>query len=275
MNQLAILIVVAVPFGATMYALASLWGSMMSWTTFALFVSFFFATGLGITVGFHRMATHSAFDAPPIVKGLILIFGCMAVQGAPVSWAAIHSKHHVLSDTEDDPHSPIHGFWHAHVGWLFTTRRAEPEKYARTLLNDKVTMWVSRTSFWWALLGLLIPYFIGGWEGFLWGSLVRVFLIHHVTWSVNSICHMFGRRPFETGRDLSRNNWIVGIFAMGEGWHNNHHAFPKSALHGLTWKQPDLSGQVIRALGWLHLAHDITIVPPQAIETRKLLRRAA
>jgi stearoyl-CoA desaturase (delta-9 desaturase) len=191
-------------------------------------------------------------------------------------WAAIHSKHHVHSDTEQDPHSPTKSFFHSHMGWMLTPFRADPERYAKAAMQDPVVMFVSRTTFWWAVLGCLIPYFVAGWEGFLWGTLVRVFVVHHVTWSVNSICHTFGSRPYATGRDLSTNNWIVGLLAMGEGWHNNHHAFPKSAFHGLHWKQFDLSGQVIRAMGTLRLAREICTIPRDVIEARKTrLARAA
>lgn len=268
-QQAISLILVGVPLAATIYALVRLSSGWLTWKDLSLLVSFYLATGLGITVGFHRLVTHRSFETNPIVKSVLLIFGTWSVQGAAITWSAIHSKHHVYSDTDEDPHSPLKSFLHAHMGWFFTADRADPERFAKAQLKDPVIMFFSRTAFWWAVLGLALPYFIGGWSGFIWGGLVRIFLVHHVTWSVNSICHTIGRRPFRIGKDRSTNNWLVGLLGMGEGWHNNHHAFPKSAFHGLSWKQIDLSGQLIRAMGWVRLAKDVYRVPKAAIEAKK------
>jgi stearoyl-CoA desaturase (delta-9 desaturase) len=217
--------------------------------------------GLGITVGFHRMLTHRSFRPHPAVKLVLLILGSTAVQAPPIEWAASHIKHHALSDQEGDPHSPMEGFFHAHLGWLFKDRFADPQQYCRHLLRDPIVVFVNRTFLLWVVLSLLIPFLLGGWTGFLWGALVRIFLGHHVTFSVNSVCHVFGKRAFETN-DQSHNEWIVGILGFGEGWHNNHHAFPRSAFHGLRWWQIDLSGYVIRALERLGLVQDVYRVSP-------------
>ncbi len=271
LNQALTLFVVVFPLVATLYAAVPQWAGLASWKDLALLGSFYLATSIGVTVGFHRMLTHNSFETNPIVRAIFLILGTWSIQGAAISWAAIHNKHHVHSDTPEDPHSPIRSFFHAHVGWLLGTERAEPERFAKGQLNDPVVMFVSRTAFWWAVLGMVLPFLIGGWSGFLWGSLVRVFLVHHVTWSVNSICHTFGQRPFkhEGDPDLSTNNVAVGLLAMGEGWHNNHHAFPRSAMHGLKWWQFDMSGYTIRVLGRLGLARNIIRVPKQVIAMRR------
>ena len=262
------------PLAATLYAAVPAWAGLATWKDLALLASFYLATSLGVTVGFHRMLTHRSFETNPVLRAIFLILGTWSIQGAAISWAAIHNKHHVHSDTEKDPHSPIRSFFHAHVGWLLGTERAEPERFAKAQLSDPIVMFVSRTAFWWAVLGLLLPFLIGGWSGFLWGGLVRVFLVHHVTWSVNSICHTFGQRPFkhENDPDQSTNNVAVGLLAMGEGWHNNHHAFPRSAMHGLKWWQVDFSGYTIRMLGLMGLAKNIYRVPSQVIAMRRARR---
>ena len=167
------------------------------------------------------------------------------------------------------------GFFHAHLGWIFTRSDADPRTYCRHLLRDRQVMFVSRTHLLWVVLALAIPsaigWLLGGWPGaltgLLWGGLVRQFLTHHITWSVNSVCHTFGRRAFATN-DASRNEWIVGLLGFGEGWHNNHHAFPRSAFHGLHWWQFDLSGYVIRGLERLGLAHDVYRVTPEVLARR-------
>jgi stearoyl-CoA desaturase (delta-9 desaturase) len=195
----------------------------------------------------------------------------MALEGPALEWAATHLKHHANADQEGDPHSPVEGLFHAHLGWLLRDGDIDQRAYGDSLKNDPIVSFMSRTFILWVGLSLLLPFGIGGflggsWSisgaltGFLWGGLVRIFLVHHVTWSVNSICHTFGRREFET-KDRSRNEWIIGLLAFGEGWHNNHHAFPRSAFHGLRWWQFDLSGYLIRLLEQTGLARDVYRVP--------------
>jgi stearoyl-CoA desaturase (delta-9 desaturase) len=260
-RKIVMLVVVVLPFLATLFAIELLWQRAVNWTDLALLVAFNLLAGLGVTVGYHRMLTHRSFQPHPVVKFIFLAFGSMAVEGPALEWAATHIKHHAHSDREGDPHSPVEGFWHAHMGWLFNRSFADPNIYCRNLVKDPIVVFVSRTFIFWVILSLAIPFAIGGWTGLLWGGLVRIFLTHHITWSVNSVCHTFGKREFET-RDQSRNEWIVGLLGLGEGWHNNHHAFPRSAFHGLHWWQFDLSGYVIWTLERVGLARDVYRVSP-------------
>jgi stearoyl-CoA desaturase (Delta-9 desaturase) len=265
-RKIVMLVVVVLPFLATLFAIVLLWQHAVNWTDIALLIAFNVIAGLGITIGYHRMLTHRSFQPNPVVKFIFLAFGSMAVEGPALAWAAAHIKHHAHSDHEGDPHSPVEGFWHAHMGWMFKTTDADPNVYCRNLVRDPMVVFMSSTFFLWLLLSLAIPFAIGGWTGLLWGGLVRIFLTHHITWSVNSICHTFGKREFET-KDQSRNEWIVGLLAFGEGWHNNHHAFPRSAFHGLHWWQFDLSGYVIWSLERVGLVRDVYRVSP-AMRTR-------
>lgn len=257
----AILVTVIAPFLATIYAIVLLWQQYVTWLDIGLMVTFYILSGLGITVGFHRMLTHKSFETSKPVKALLMIMGCLAVEGSPISWTSTHIQHHAHSDEEDDPHSPLEGLWHAHLGWMFN-HHFDDTVYGTWLRRDPTVVWVNKTWLIWAGLGLLIPFLIGGWTGLLWGGLVRIFLTHHITWSVNSICHTFGNRPFKTS-DASRNNWIVGLLAFGEGWHNNHHAFPRSAFHGLRWYQIDFSGYLIRAMESVGLVWNVQRVKPE------------
>ena len=260
-KKIVMLVVVVLPFLATLFAIELLWQLAVNWTDIALLISFIVMAGLGVTIGYHRMLTHRSFQPNPVVKFIFLAFGSMAVEGPALEWAATHIKHHAHSDREGDPHSPVEGFWHAHMGWMFKTTDADPNVYCRNLVRDPMVVFMSSTFFLWVILSLAIPFAIGGWTGLLWGGLVRIFFTHHITWSVNSVCHTFGKREFET-RDRSRNEWIVGLLGFGEGWHNNHHAFPRSAFHGLHWWQFDLSGYVIWTLERVGLVRDVYRVTP-------------
>lgn len=262
-----ILFIVVAPLVATVYATYLLWNRAVHPSDIVLLLVMYVLTALGVTVGYHRMLTHRSFQPHPIVKAIFLILGSMSLEGAAIEWAATHTRHHALADKEGDPHSPVDGFFHAHVGWLFKDRLADPNVYCRHLLKDPVVMFISRTFFLWVMLSLAIPFAIGGWTGLLWGGLVRIFLAHHVTWCVNSVCHTFGKREFETA-DRSRNEWVVGLLGMGEGWHNNHHAFPRSAFHGLHWWQFDMSGYTIWALERIGLVKDVYRVSPEMIARR-------
>ena len=262
-----VLVVVIVPLLATVFAITLLWQRTVHGLDITLLLSMYAITALGVTVGFHRMLTHRSFRPHPVVKFLLLVMGSMSLEGPALSWAATHTKHHAQADREGDPHSPVEGFFHAHIGWMFKDAEADPEIYCRHLLNDPIVMFVSRTFLVWVVLSLLIPFLIGGWSGLLWGGLVRICLAHHVTWSVNSVCHTFGKREFETA-DQSRNEWIVGLLAFGEGWHNNHHAFPRSAFHGLHWWQFDLSGYLIWTLERIGLVKEVYRVTPAMLARR-------
>lgn len=264
-----VLLVVVVPLVATIVAIRALWQRAVHPLDLIVLVVMYSLIAFGVTVGFHRMLTHRSFRSHPVVKTILLILGSMAFEGPAIDWAATHIKHHARADREGDPHSPVDGFFHAHLGWVFRDGDADPAVYCRHLLNDRIVMFVSKTFLLWAVLSLAIPFAVGflvggwalAWTCLLWGGLVRMFLTHHVTWSVNSVCHTFGKREYETP-DRSRNEWIVGMLAFGEGWHNNHHAFPRSAFHGLHWWQFDFSGYLIWTLERLKLAGDVYRVPP-------------
>ncbi|MFN3372853.1 MAG: acyl-CoA desaturase [Chloroflexus sp.] len=260
-EKFVVLLIVLLPFLGTIYAMVMLWQQYVDWLDVTLMLVLYVLSGLGITIGFHRMLTHKSFETSRPLKALFLIMGCMALEGDPISWASTHIQHHAHSDDEEDPHSPLEGLWHSHVGWLFTHKN-NIEMYGKWLLKDPTIVWVSKTWYLWAALGILIPTLIAGWSGLIWGGLVRIFLTHHITWSVNSICHTFGRRDYNT-RDASRNNFIVGLLAFGEGWHNNHHAFPRSAFHGLRWWQIDISAYIIRILEKVGLVWNVYRVKPE------------
>jgi stearoyl-CoA desaturase (delta-9 desaturase) len=260
-----------------------LWNDALGWSDVAIFLFAYMSTALAITVGFHRHFTHRAFKCRRWVRGTLAIFGSAAIEGNIISWVADHRKHHAFSDEEGDPHSPhvghgggwtgaLKGLWHAHVGWLFIhTHRGNRERYAPDLLADPLIRFVDRTFVLWVTVGLLVPfglgYVIGGslhtaLTGLLWGGLVRMLVVHHVTYSINSLCHFFGRRDYKTG-DESRNLFWLAPFTFGESWHNNHHAFPTSYRHGLRGWQLDISAGVIWMLEKLGLAWDVVRISPE------------
>ncbi len=274
-----ILLVVLIPLLATALAIGLLWQRAVHVPDLILLAVMYALVAFGVTVGYHRMLTHRSFRAHPAVRLLLLVLGSMAFEGPALQWAATHTKHHARADREGDPHSPVDGFFHAHLGWIFRDGDDDPRVYCRHLLNDGIVIFASKTWLLWAALSLAIPFGIGwlvggwalAWTGLLWGGLVRMCLTHHVTWSVNSVCHTFGRREFETS-DRSRNEWMVGLLAFGEGWHNNHHAFPRSAFHGLHWWQFDCSGYLIWTLERLGLARDVYRVTPALLSQRAAKR---
>lgn len=264
--RLYVLIIVVVPLLGTLLAIRLLWQLAVNWFDLVLLAAMYAVTMLGVTIGYHRMLTHRSFRPHPAVKAIFLILGSMSAQGPAIEWAASHIKHHAQADREGDPHSPLDGFFHAHLGWLFNGL-ADPNVYCRHLVKDRIVVFISYTFWVWVIVSFVIAFMIGGWTGLLWGGFVRVFLVQHVTFSVNSICHIFGKREFATN-DQSHNEWIVGLLALGEGWHNNHHAFPRSAFHGLHWWQFDLSGYLIWTLERLGMVHDVYRVPPASLERR-------
>jgi stearoyl-CoA desaturase (delta-9 desaturase) len=267
MRILTVLAVI-IPFVATIAAIVMLWQHSVVAIDIVLLVGLYLLTGLGITVGYHRFATHRGFTSGPVVEFILLALGSMAVEGPVMIWVATHWKHHKLADKPGDPHSPLEGLFHAHIGWMFWNVGGTPEQDAKHLLNDRVAQIVSKTWVLWVAVGFIVPYLVDGWRGVLWGGLVRVFITHHLTWSVNSICHQFGSRTFNTP-DQSHNQWIVGLLGLGEGWHNNHHAFPESAFHGLRWYQIDISGYVIRLLERARLIRGVRRVSAQRRERKQ------
>lgn len=267
-----LLAVVLLPLAAVAIAIVQLWERQVYPIDVAMLVVMYVLIQMGVTVGFHRYLTHRSFVAPGWLKFVLLVLGSMGIEGPALRWASTHLEHHALSDKEGDPHSPLDGFVHAHIGWIIDGFNPDPGRYGHWLQRDPIVVFVSRTFWLWVVLSLAIPFAIDGWRGLIWAGLVRVFLVHHVTWSVNSICHTFGSRPFQTG-DRSTNNLLVALLAGGEGWHNNHHAFQRSAFHGLHWWQLDLSGMLIRLLEMLRIVKDVQRVTPEQMQ-RRLSRNA-
>ena len=267
-----------------------LWNDLLRWSDVAVFLIMYVLCAVGVTVGFHRHLTHRSFKAKKPVRFALAAMGSIAIEGPVISWVADHRKHHAFSDQEGDPHSPhvgheggwlgaLRGLFHAHVGWLFIhTQRGKRERYAPDLLKDPTIRFIDRTFLWWALGGLVLAFLLGwliggsltaGLTGLLWGGAVRMLVVHHVTYSINSLCHFFGERAYPTD-DESRNLAWLAPFTFGESWHNNHHAFPTSARHGLKTWQFDPSWIVIRALEATGLAWDVV-----RVDEKKLRARAA
>jgi stearoyl-CoA desaturase (delta-9 desaturase) len=286
-EQVALALFILVPFAALVAAVPVAWGGWLGWTDVAIAVPMYFLTCGGVTVGFHRGFTHRSFKPNRATKIALAVLGSMAIQGPVVRWVADHRKHHKFSDKDGDPHSPWKygdtvgalwkGLWHAHMGWLFDEEQTPQHKFAPDLIKDRDIVVVSRLFWLWTLVSLLLPPLVGGlvtmsWQGaltaFFWGSLVRVSLLHHVTWSINSICHTVGERPF-LSRDKSGNVWWLAVLSMGESWHNLHHAEPTSARHGVHRGQVDSSARIIWLLekaGWVS---DVRWPDPERVERKR------
>ena len=293
-HRLATGTISVLPFIALGVVAWQLWNDLLHWSDVAVFVIMYVLTGLGVTVGFHRYLTHRSFKAGKAVRAVLCVLGSSAIEGPVISWVADHRKHHAFSDKEGDPHSPhvgheggwkgaFRGLAHAHMGWLFIhTQRGAKRRYAPDLMNDPVVRYVDRTFLVWALGGFAVAFALGyaiggtltaGLTGLLWGGGVRMLVLHHVTYSINSLCHFFGRRRFKTD-DESRNlHWLVPL-SLGEAWHNNHHAFPTSASHGLGRWAFDPSWLTIRLLEATGLAWDVVRVDPARM-ARKTVAEAA
>jgi stearoyl-CoA desaturase (Delta-9 desaturase) len=283
---------VVLPMVGLVIAIVLLWGDWVDWSALIALAVMYALTGFGVTLGFHRLLTHRSFQTHKSVEYLIAIFGSMSVQGPVMSWVADHRKHHAHTDQEGDPHSPhghgsgvkgaIVGLWYAHMGWLFDRAgQAEHLRYARDLHEDRGMRFIHKTFLVWVLVGLLLPGLIGlaidgTWRGFLmgvlWGGAVRIFLLHHLTWSINSVCHFFGSRRFEI-EDHSTNVFWLAPFTFGEAWHHNHHAFPRSAMHGLKKWEIDPTAYVIRGMRRVKLAWNVVEISPER-QTQKEAARA-
>jgi stearoyl-CoA desaturase (Delta-9 desaturase) len=289
LERYANLTAVVLPFAAFVAAVVLLWHDWVGPSDLAILAGMYLLTALGITIGYHRMLTHRAFDAPKPVRYGLAILGSMAVQGSVIDWVADHRKHHAFTDEDGDPHSPhghgggfkgaVHGLWHAHMGWLWQTQgAAQKRRYAKDLLEDPGLRKISKRFPLIVLAGLLIPAalgyaltgtWMGALTGYVWGGLVRVFLVHHVTWSINSVCHFFGTRRFDL-EDHSTNVFWLALPSLGESWHHNHHAFPRSARHGLKWYEIDVSGLIIRGMEKVGLARNVvTIAPERQLERER------
>jgi stearoyl-CoA desaturase (delta-9 desaturase) len=289
------LIGVPLPLIGLAVAIILLWNKAVGPLELAIMGGFYIFTALGITLGYHRMFTHRSFETSRAFRAIVAAAGSMAVQGSVIVWVADHRKHHAFTDKDGDPHSPhgfgpgvkgaIQGLWHAHVGWLFeTVGTADKQRFAPDLLRDKTTRTMDKLFLPLVIAGFLVPFALGWWIGgglgtaltaLLWGGFVRVFLLHHVTWSINSVCHFFGRRRFEV-EDESRNVFWLAPFSMGEAWHHNHHAFPTSAFHGLTLSErlTDPTGLLITALEKLGLVWNVVRISPER-QAAKLIHPAA
>ncbi|MHC5264278.1 acyl-CoA desaturase [Streptomyces sp. UC4497] len=282
--------IVVLPFVALGAAGWLLWGRLIHPTDIILGAALYVLTGLGVTVGFHRGLTHGSYRAARPVRVALAVAGSMSFQGDVVGWVATHRRLHAFTDRPGDPHSPyrygthlrgqLRGLLHAHIGWLFRNDPTEPERYAPDLLADRDIRRVSRAFPVLCLLTLALPFGLGwaiggSWlhavTALLWAGLVRIALLHHVTWSVNSLCHMIGERPFRTRRhDRATNLWPLALLSFGESWHNLHHADPTSARHGVERGQLDPSAAVIRILERLGLAHDVRWPTPDRVAARRI-----
>ena len=282
-DRLITALVTAVPILALGFVAWQLWDEAFRWSDVVVFLVLYVGFGLGVTVGFHRLLTHRSFETTRWMRFLFGVLGSAAIEGPAIAWVADHRKHHAFSDREGDPHSPhvghgvglrgaLCGLAHAHVGWLFIhSQRGAKGRYAPDLLADPIVCLVDRTFVVWAALGLVAAFGLGvvvghslmaGVTGLLWGGAVRVLVVHHVTYSVNSLCHFFGRRRFATD-DESRNLLWLAVPSFGEAWHNNHHAFPTSAAHGLRRFEVDPSALVIRGLEKLGLVWNVVRISPE------------
>ena len=294
-HKIANLIGVPLPMVGLVVAIVVLWDRAIGPLELALLIGLYLLTALGVTLGYHRMFTHRAFESSRAFRAIMAILGSMAVQGSVITWVADHRKHHTFTDQAGDPHSPhlagpgfwgaVKGLWHAHAGWLFeSVGTAERERFAADLLKDRVVRVIDRLFFLWVGLSFAIP-FAAGWllggglgaalTALLWGGFVRVFLLHHVTWSINSVCHFFGRRRFNI-EDESRNVFWLAPLSMGEAWHHNHHAFPTSAFHGLSplERVADPTGLLIALLEKLGIVWNVVRVSPERQRAKALPRRA-
>ena len=272
LEQFTLALFILVPFLAVLAAIPVAWGGWLGWVDVGIALGMYYFTLLGVTVGYHRLFTHKSFKPNRAVKIGLAIAGSMAVQGPVVRWVADHRKHHKFSDRDGDPHSPwkygnsigglTKGLYHAHIGWLFDEEQTPQRKYAPDLMKDPDIVRISKYFWFWTLISLALPLALGGlitwsWQGaltaFFWGTLVRVALLHHVTWSINSICHAIGNRPF-ISRDKSANVWWLALPSGGESWHNLHHADPTCARHGVLRGQVDISARtiwILEKLGWI------------------------
>ena len=279
---------VVVPFLVVALAVPLLWGDWIGPSDVLVFVIMYVLSGFGVTVGFHRMLTHRAFAAHPATRYVFAILGSLSVQGPVIDWVADHRKHHAHTDQEGDPHSPhvghgagvrgaLRGLWHAHAGWLWRTHgQARAHKYARELIEDPGMRRINRRFPLIVLASLALPALVGlaltgalhgALTALVWGGFARIFLQHHITWSVNSVCHFFGRRRFDV-KDQSTNVIWLALPSLGESWHHNHHAFPRSAAHGLRWWELDPSAALIALMRRLGLAWDVVRIAPERQEQR-------
>ena len=289
-EQVALAIFIVVPILAVLASGFVLWGSGLSWVDLSLAVVFYAISGHGITVGFHRYFTHGSFKANRPLRIALAVAGSLAIQGPVTRWVADHRRHHAFSDEEGDPHSPWRygggfkglskGLYHAHMGWLFDVEQTDQKRFAPDLLADRDIAKVAKAFPLIVTFSLLAPALLGGlitmsWTGaltaYFWASVIRIGLLHHVTWSINSICHTWGQRPFVT-KDRAVNVWWLAFISMGESWHNLHHADPTCARHGVDKGQIDSSARTIQAFEKLGWAWDVRWPRPERLAARRAVR---
>ena len=291
-ERYANLVGVVVPFLGVLVAVVLFWNRAVDAADLGILAVMYLVTAIGVTVGFHRLLTHRAFQTYPWLERTFAVMGSLSVQGSVMDWVADHRKHHAHTDQEGDPHSPhvghgsgLSGLWHAHVGWLMETQgQADWKRYAPELYEDPAMRKIGRRFPLLVVLSLLIPtvagYVLDGFTlrgallGYIWGGLVRIFLVHHITWSVNSVCHFFGSRRFDI-EDKSTNVGWLSVLSLGESWHHNHHAFPRSAYHGLRWWEVDPSGLIISTLHRLGLAWNVVRITPERQRAKTVADAAA
>ena len=280
------LIGVVAPFLGFVAAVLTLWGTLVDWSDLAIMLALYLISGYGVTLGYHRLLTHRAFQTHKPVEYALAIAGSLAVQGPVMTWVADHRKHHAHTDAEGDPHSPhvghgsgLKGLYYAHIGWLFDRAgQADPKKYAKDLYEDsgmrRIDRWFPRI----VIAGIVLPFVLGylidgslagALTAALWGGAVRIFLLHHVTWSINSVCHFFGTRRFAVD-DHSTNVFWLSLLSFGESWHHNHHAFPRSAVHGLRWYEIDPTAWLIRAMKRTGLAWNVVEITKERQREKEL-----
>ena len=273
---------VLLPFLGFVVAVVLLWNTLVDWSDLVVMLIMYVITITGVTLGFHRLLTHRSFQTFKPIEYTLAILGSAAVQGPVISWVADHRKHHAHTDKEGDPHSPhghggglrgaISGLWYAHMGWLFhVSGTSEHARYARDLHEDRGMRFIHSTFGLWVTVGFLLPAALGylfeptlagAAKAALWGGLVRIFVLHHVTWSINSVCHFFGTRRFAV-EDHSTNVFWLSLLSFGESWHHNHHTFPRSARHGLRWWEVDPTGWLIRGMRRARLAWNVVEISPE------------
>jgi stearoyl-CoA desaturase (delta-9 desaturase) len=285
-EQAILYVLVIAPFIALLAAIPAVWGWGLGWHDVIISFAFYAVSGLGVTVGFHRYLTHGGFKAKRWMRIALAVAGSLSVQGPVIRWVADHRRHHMFSDKEGDPHSPwrfgtsvgalTKGMYYAHMGWLFSRERTNEERFTPDLLADKDIKRIDDLFPVWLVFTLAAPALIGGlwsmsWHGaltaFFWASLVRVSFLHHITWSVNSVCHVIGERPFAS-RDKSANFWPLAIISFGESWHNSHHADPTCARHGVLPGQLDMSARLIELFEWFGWVSDVRWTNPERIQAR-------
>jgi len=291
LQRLIVAAIVVLPLLAGVFAVIWFWSHGIGWFDLGLALGMYLLTGFGVTIGFHRLLTHGSFLPRRWLKVVLAVAGSMALEGSVISWVSQHRRHHVYSDRPGDPHSPVvagtrlvdklGGLWHAHVGWLFLRNRVDAERWSPDLLADKDIRFISATAPVWIAASLVIPFAVGwavtqslfgAFLALVWAGGVRILVLHHATWSVNSLCHVFGRQPFRT-KDESRNLSVLALVSMGESWHNAHHAFPGLARHGVDRWQLDPSATMIglfERFGW---AAEVRWPKPELLDRRRVARR--